>query len=277
MPLKFNPLVFGALDYFQTAVAGITKAKAPLEISGEEVSLNETEFVKLAGTQAITGTKEMSNVVISPTLRFPASKLTLGELENNNVSTTGGTFIRITTTIANANISGFTTGSNGRFLFVTNGNPTSGTKTITLLNNSEASSEGNRVIYSSGESVILQPGQSIILLYDGINSRWRNITLPVQKNAVEAPEEHTSATYEIEPSKTRNTMVLIRAVSKAATAAEYNVKAGATTVTQIIIPKGITELTDFSLTVPVPAGTKLKIEKVEGELEKSFTQITGVT
>ena len=253
-----------------------TQVKAAAGI--EESKLAIPEMVKLAGTQTITGEKTFQKLVVEKVLRFPAAKIALGAEENNNVASLGGAWIRFSSTVANANVSGFSEGlANGRFLFVTNGNPTSGTKTITLQNNSELSTEGNRMILTPGEEMVLQPGQSVILLYDSNNSRWRNFTNPVQKYKVEAPEEHTSATYEIEPSKTRNTMVLIRAVSKAATAAEYNVKVGATTVTQIIIPKGITELTDFSLTVPVPAGTKLTIEKVAGELEKSFTQITGVT
>lgn len=92
------------------------------------------------------------------------------------------------------------------------------------------------------------------------------------ETAPEAAVEHTSATYEITPSATKASIVYIRAISKGAATAEYNVKVGGVLVTQILDPSIATSI-DITIPVYVPINAKVVVEKVAGELEKSFTSI----
>lgn len=89
---------------------------------------------------------------------------------------------------------------------------------------------------------------------------------------VEAPVEHTAASYELVPSATKYSFVAVRCVSKSATACKYNISVGANIWTEVVDPS-ITGSIDVTIIVPVPAGKKLKVEKVEGELEKSITVV----
>ena|SRR5438876_2157655 len=113
------------------------------------------------------------------------------------------------------------------------------------------------------------PGESTVIetsIAEAVKRKLLSATLPA------AAVEHTAASYEIEPSATKGAFVFIRAVSKSATTCEYNVVVGGVTVTQILDPS-ITGSIDVTITVYVPPATKLAVNKVLGELEKSFTTI----
>lgn len=71
------------------------------------------------------------------------------------------------TTSALWSISGFATGSNGRYLDVTN----IGTSGILFLNESGSSIAANR--FKFGYNILLPAGESLHLLYDGGSARWR--------------------------------------------------------------------------------------------------------
>jgi hypothetical protein len=87
-----------------------------------------------------------------------------------------------------------------------------------------------------------------------------------------AAVEHSSATYEIEPSAAKNALVMVRCLSKANTTCKYKILVGGVEWFEVVDPSIVTSI-DIPVLVYVPAGAKLKVEKVEGELEKSFTSI----
>lgn len=148
-----------------------------------------------------------------------------------------------------------------------------GTNLITLTHESTKGSVTNRFRFSHKESIVLQPGDSVVLIWEGTIQKWVDLARPDRTWKTEAVVSHEPATYEITPSTTRNADVIITAVGKAKTAVEYHVLVGGVQVDTIIIPE-TNGIGTYSVTVPVPANTKLKVEKISGEVGETKTQVT---
>lgn len=278
---------------FAVKAEGVTNAMIKAAAGIEDSKLALSTVVKLAGAQEITGAKTFSagiagtedhmGIIKAIKLLATQSMLKLGtsviepfEENDNYKPAEGGVVYFVTEEATPVTFSGWVPfeeigGRDGVLLVVFNNNSVASKQVVKLLNESAKSEAKNQFALAFAE-LILEPQAAGVFVYRG--TKWHLIAFAPNAWKTEAAVEHAAATYEIEPSKGRNTDVLVRAVGKAVELkTKYNVIVGGTTVTEIVVPK-LAETIDISITVPVPAGAKLKVEKVEGALEKSFTQIT---
>lgn len=100
----------------------------------------------------------------------PATPTTLGANANDyDAGLTVWARISASTTVS---ITGLLGGIDGRVLILTN----VGAQTVTITNQDAASAAANRVITYNGLSIVLAQDGSVVLVYDGTDSRWREIS-----------------------------------------------------------------------------------------------------
>lgn len=139
--------------------------KEPLEsdlLSGE-LAIN-TNDGKLFAKLADGNVRHLNS--IEPQV-FSVEKITLSSSQND-LDVGNKAVVRVDATSPDLTISGILAGSDGQILMMYNtGEP------FSLLNNSEESEEGNRIIIFGGEDFVLDTDSGITLLYDSTSGAWR--------------------------------------------------------------------------------------------------------
>ena len=92
---------------------------------------------------------------------------------NHNFATGTVTVLRLDSTVAGADISGFAGGRVGRLLMVIN--TMAGGGPIDLLHNDGGSTAANRMLLPGSATLNLSTGDGVLLWYDDTTSRWRAI------------------------------------------------------------------------------------------------------
>ena len=94
----------------------------------------------------------------------------------NNFSTSEESSFKFT---AATEITGFSGGTDGKILYLYNGNNSS---QLTLKNNSSSSSSGNKILTNNGQDLIIQINGGAILQYDSDSLVWRTIGISNSHN-----------------------------------------------------------------------------------------------
>jgi hypothetical protein len=92
--------------------------------------------------------------------------------DQNNYDIGSGTFFRLSSD-ASRNITGLANGVDGRVIFIVN----VGSNNIVIQHNNAGSSDGNKILSGTGADITLAGNDSIQLIYDGISSRWRVLSI----------------------------------------------------------------------------------------------------
>lgn len=87
----------------------------------------------------------------------------------NNLNLSDRAVARVVASAADLEITGIVAGSDGQILMMYN----AGSNAVSLLNQSESSDLGNRIIIFSGSDYVLEPDSGITLLYDSVSAAWR--------------------------------------------------------------------------------------------------------
>lgn len=99
---------------------------------------------------------------------FSVEKITLSSSQND-LDSGGKAVVRVEATLPNLSVSGILAGSDGQILMMYN----AGLEPYSLLNNSEESEEGNRIIIFGDDDFVLDPNAGVTLLYDSTSGAWR--------------------------------------------------------------------------------------------------------
>jgi len=122
------------------------------------------------------------------------------------------TVLRLTPNAAGSTLTGLTTGSDGRRIFIFN---LSTTADLTLLHDDGASSAAvNRFLCPNNTSVIIPPNGGVSIVYDSTSTRWRVVT-PQQQSAFFQPASQSTvgavvATFPIADLPNPGDRILIR-------------------------------------------------------------------
>ena len=131
-------------------------------IYAQSASASNPGMVNNTG-QTFSGDKSFQNVLA---IQAGSDFTTTGS--SNNVSTSGLSFFRFNGS-ADATITGFANGVNGKVLTITNAT----SHTLTINNNDSNSSAANRIMTGTGNPMIVLANATATLVYDATASLWK--------------------------------------------------------------------------------------------------------
>ena len=132
---------------------------------------NSTENMRITsgGNIAIGTTTANTKLDVNGSIALrEGTAITLANGANNNVALGSSSFFRITTPTAAFNISGFSSGQDGRVLYIIN----TTTYNMTLNNSSASSTAANRIQTATGADVVIGGGGSVTLVYNLTLTKW---------------------------------------------------------------------------------------------------------
>lgn len=140
------------------------KAPSASDLLSGELAIN-TNDGKLYAKIAEGSIKHLNS--IEPQI-FSVNSIAMSTTQNN-LNLSGGAVARVVASAEDLEITGIVAGSNGQILMMYN----AGSNAVSILNRSESSDLGNRIIVFSGSDYVLQPDSGITLLYDSTSAAWR--------------------------------------------------------------------------------------------------------
>jgi hypothetical protein len=137
-----------------------------------QVSVNAL-VVSSNGNVGIATNTPSTSLEVSGSISVLTSSLSLPNGNNNNLAIGSATYLLISRSGGNPTITGISGGAAGRILYI---NFIGGAGNFSLANQDTNSLAANRIITTTGATQTTATDGGVILVYDGMNSRWRVVS-----------------------------------------------------------------------------------------------------